>query len=318
MDRERILEELEKKKKHSQILRKKILLILISSVIFFALIFGVFTLYIVGWFKSEDAGKSGGFLFDPHADENYDIMTDEAYIAILEAQPFINLKNAQTGITESLLPENYEKEGPAVKLLTDMIIAIQNGDSDTYNSIFSSAYLISEGKRKAAGSDTPEKYQNYTDEQYLELGRQRDFTMQQIYDVYITFVSETTDTSSDTKTYTYEVEYKIRKNNGTFRTDLGSDAPRPQTITIFENKKSDKIEIVSVITFSSVKNEVIVHGWRIAIVSVLSVLIIAADIFFAVKSMKKIQSLNDKKESLSDNLNDSDKEEEKHEETLGD
>jgi len=144
MNREQIIEELEKKKRQSRALQKKIILIFLSVAILAAVIFAVIVLYTSGWFKSEEKVDQGGFLFDPNADENYDIMSDKAYLSILESEPFINLADAQTGVSESLLPENYGNEGAAVKLLTDLILSIQMGDSDAYNSCFSRAYLISE------------------------------------------------------------------------------------------------------------------------------------------------------------------------------
>jgi len=315
MNREQIIEELEKKKRQSRALQKKIILIFLSVAILAAVIFAVIVLYTSGWFKSEEKVDQGGFLFDPNADENYDIMSDKAYLSILESEPFINLADAQTGVSESLLPENYGNEGAAVKLLTDLILSIQMGDSDAYNSCFSRAYLISEGKRKAAESEDPDLYKNYTDDQYMTLGRQRDFTMQQIYDVHITFLAETSDPAADTKTYTYEIEYKIRRNNGTFRTDLGSDVPRPQEITVFEDVKTGDISIISVTNFSSVQNKAFIHGWRIALVAVIAVLIIVTDIVFTVKLMKKITKNDSADKEISEAA--SDEGEEKDEETLG-
>ena len=64
-----------------------------------------------------------------------------------------------------------------------------------------------------------------------------DIAPQRLYDITIEYIFEKDMTDPDygevTK-YVYEVSYKIMKNDGTFRNDLGSDGSRPLSLEIVE------------------------------------------------------------------------------------
>ena len=49
---------------------------------------------------------------------------------------------------------------------------------------------------------------------------------------------------------TYRVDYMIRKNNGTFRRDVGSDAIRPQYVVLLVSPDGSDIAIENVYTRS--------------------------------------------------------------------
>ena len=73
--------------------------------------------------------------------------------------------------------------------------------------------------------------------------------MQQIYDVVIT-EWETEVQGSYTKTQ-IDLEYKIRKNNGTLRNDMDSDSSKSQKIMVTTNNSAGvaKIDAVTVVTY---------------------------------------------------------------------
>jgi hypothetical protein len=48
----------------------------------------------------------------------------------------------------------------------------------------------------------------------------------------------------------YVVEYMIRQNNGTFRTDVGSDAIRKQLVVVTDREGEMRIDTVSSVTYS--------------------------------------------------------------------
>ncbi len=152
--------------------------------------------------------------FDP--DYDYDIMQDQEY---LQLDRYIYYKDARTGET-IIIPEDEIKDyGPAMVTLTDMLHAIIMGDHEAYNALFSSNYFAVEGRE-------PEQ----------------PFTMQQVYDILITRI-EVNDMVSDEfgryTQYEYTVEYKIHKNNGTFRTDLGHDDSRKQYFVLSDSTGKD-------------------------------------------------------------------------------
>ncbi len=141
--------------------------------------------------------------YDP--DYDYDIMQDQEY---LELDRYIYYSDARTNETIILLDHEIKDYGEGMVTLKTMIDAIIAGDHETYNALFSENYFAVEGREPEAP-----------------------FTMQQVYDIIITRVNvkDVADEKLGRYTqYEYTVEYKIHKNNGTFRTDLGHDDSRKQ------------------------------------------------------------------------------------------
>ena len=135
-------------------------------------------------------------------DYEYDIMQDEGY---LDLNRRIYHCDEQTGLTEELTDKNIIGYGPAAVVLRDAINAIIAGDADAYNALFSDNY-----------------YSNHEPE--------APFTMQRVYDIKITKVNESVKSGPNGRytQYEYDVEYKIRLNDGTFRTDIGHDESKKQ------------------------------------------------------------------------------------------
>jgi hypothetical protein len=76
------------------------------------------------------------------------------------------------------------------------------------------------------------------------------FTMQKIYDSQITkYSTEEIETTNGNYTkYIYIVEYRILKNNGTFRNDIG-DGSRAQYITITNKSGEFLIDSIGYIRY---------------------------------------------------------------------
>ena len=65
--------------------------------------------------------------------------------------------------------------------------------------------------------------------------------MQQLYDIKLTLIKETEKTE-DGKRYTqyeFEVEYRIRHNNGTFRTDIDEGESKKQYFILSDSTSND-------------------------------------------------------------------------------
>lgn len=91
-------------------------------------------------------------------------------------------------------------------------------------------------------------YQSYnalfTDNYYKKNEPYKSFTQQMIYDIHVEKLSEDTDNSSGT-VYSYNVSYKIFRNNGTFRNDIGSDGSKTLYFELVEQNGNiliDKID----------------------------------------------------------------------------
>ena len=135
-----------------------------------------------------------------------DIMQDAEYLAY---DRNIYYCDDGTGVTLMLKDDEIVSYGPAMVLLRDMIRAVIAGDAETYNACFSTKYY-----------ETNEPH--------------ADFAQQQVYDITFTHL-ETGEKNEAGKSYTqyiFAVKYRIHKNNGTFRRDLGHDDARVQYFVI--------------------------------------------------------------------------------------
>ena len=199
-------------------LKKRMVIVLVCMVVFVAialpLIFYLETLENSPNQEPVQTQKPNTFI--PYeADWDLDIMKDEGYLA---KDRSVYYCDSRYGITEMLDEKNKDKYGPAVSLLNNMIGYIIQGDYESYNELFSENYFKTEGNE-------PED----------------PFTMQQLYDIKLTLIKETEKTE-DGKRYTqyeFEVEYRIRHNNGTFRTDIDEGESKKQYFILSDSTSKD-------------------------------------------------------------------------------
>ena len=146
-------------------------------------------------------------------DYEYDIMQDDDY---LQLNRRIYHYDERSGLTEELTEKNVASYGGAARVLLDMINAVIAGDAETYNTLFSDNYF-------ANNEEEPP------------------FTMQRLYDIKLTKVNETVKSGEKGKytQYEYEVEYKIRLNDGTYRTDIGHDESKKQYFILSDSVTGD-------------------------------------------------------------------------------
>ena len=165
----------------------------------------------------ESKKESTIIFYDP--DWKLDIMTDPAYLALDRT---VYYSDTQYGITVALDQKNQKKYGPAVEVLNQMIQYIIAGNADGYNQLLSDNYL------KNNDIEPP-------------------FTMQQLYDIQLSKVRETNVDGKYTQ-YEFVVKYRIRNNDGTFRTDMGSDESKKQYI-ILSDSTSSKVLIDQILGY---------------------------------------------------------------------
>lgn len=202
------------------------------------------------------------------ADYDYNILEDENYLALDRTVKF---EDPDTRITVSLdngdiseVPTNQHKP---VAVLMDFIDYAINGKTEELNSLFSEEYIEAEGELKM------------------------DFTMQQLYNIKITYV-ETLSQDIDGETYVsydYWLEYMIRQNNGTFRHDMGSDCIRKEYVRVTEREGEMKIDVLAPYKTASTPQSTIGVDeiLSIAAIAILIMSIFAAIITLALKSSKK-------------------------------
>ena len=142
-------------------------------------------------------------------DYEYDIMQDNDY---LQLNRRIYHCDVRSGMTEELTDKNISGYGAAATVLSEYINAVIAGDADALNALFSENYFANHE------AEPP-------------------FTMQRLYDIKLTKVNETIIVGEKGKytQYEYEVEYKIRLNDGTFRTDIGHDESKKQYFVLSDS-----------------------------------------------------------------------------------
>ncbi len=192
-------------------LKRKMITVIIVMAIFAIVAIPLINLLdniLLGNGKEEETQKrppSSIIFAEPDYEEN--IFEDPSYLALDRA---LYYRDERAGTTEALDEKTVLSRGPAVILLRNLIDTIIEGDADTYNELFSDNY-----------------YENNDPEP--------PFTMQRLYDICITLVNQTSVNPDDGKAYTqyeFEVEYKIRMNNGTYRNDIGHDESKKQYFII--------------------------------------------------------------------------------------
>ena len=139
---------------------------------------------------------------DPSADADYMELDRTVYYRTLEGYE----------ITVAVREENLSSYDAEVVLLYRLVQAAMAGDSDVYNACFSPEYVAASGK---IGS----------------------FTKQKLYDVTLTLYDSSTLNVPEgyTSVRAYGVTYKIKDNNGSLRSDMGSDAVRGQIFLVVKD-----------------------------------------------------------------------------------
>lgn len=206
-DQNSFAEQSRQAREATQRLKKRMIIVLICLVVF-----AVIALPLISYLekleenpKQEEIQTVKPSTFIPYEpDWDLDIMKEPGYLALDRSVYYCD---ARYGITEVLDEKNQDNYGPAVTLLNRMIGYIIHGDHESYNELFSANYFKTEGNEPEAP-----------------------FTMQQLYDIKLTLIKESEKNENGRKytQYEFEVEYRIRHNDGTFRTDIDEGESKKQ------------------------------------------------------------------------------------------
>lgn len=172
---------------------------------------------ITGWGKNN---KIDYEFYTP--DYNYNIFDDEEYLA----KNLFMTYTSETGESYTITDENYIKHGVGPVFFDNFFKILQYGEHEAYNDLFTAEYYKSNKK----------------------IGN---FTMQRVYNKQVAFISESIQNEGEADEYsilTYRVNYCIMKNDGTFRTDIGSDMSRTQYFVLYYDKNNTEMKINSIIS----------------------------------------------------------------------
>ena len=187
-------------------LRKRMKIAVIAAVCLIPILIGV--TFLVGYIENKKAAEDIVIDYNWYeADFDENIYENEEYLKKLsEYDSFISF--TEGSVTLPVDKDNAKSYGEEVDFMVRYLYSIIEGDSDKYNSFFSDTY-------------------------YKKHDPKEPFTMQMIYEVSLTkeLLSKTDDQKDDYKSYSFILSYRILKNNGTFRKDIG-DGYRRQYITV--------------------------------------------------------------------------------------
>lgn len=196
--------------------RKKIILIIVITVIT--------VLAVLSWFftREKPAEKATPYtadvydpfdfaLDDPDAPSIFD---DEDYLALDRT---LHIKRGMEEYT--VTDASSELADDAARFFLGYFDALSHGDASRYGEMF-------------------------TDEYYSKYLRQDDFSEQRVYDIHLTWL----ESSPDGQSVYYLVEYKISRNNGSFRRDIASDASRPVVFGLVLTESGYKVNDVHYLT----------------------------------------------------------------------
>ncbi len=164
-------------------------------------------------------------LCEPNWEEN--IFEDEEY---LELDRYITYTENNTSFI-LVSDEHFEQRGRLALFFREYFNAVINGDYVTYNSLL-------------------------TDEFKAEYGEKAPFTMQKLYDIEVSdlhtmsFLNE--GTLDEIAVYQFDVSYRIKDNNGTYRNNLHSDLARPVKYVLYRYNRTGEIKIYDIAEYKAV------------------------------------------------------------------
>ncbi len=144
--------------------------------------------------NEESGALPDSAFYEPDYEKN--IFEDEAYQKLDSSVLYMDF-----GTGETLTEQNYRTVGVASAFFYTYFQAIINGDAQTYRSLLTDTYI----KEK----NPPER-----------------FTMQMLYDISVNQIQRSAQTEYQGKevtAYYFSVSYRIFRNDGTFRKDVGSN-----------------------------------------------------------------------------------------------
>ncbi len=143
------------------------------------------------------------YIFYP-INEDLDVTKDRVY---MELDRYVYFKTGRE--TMAITDGNYAKHGSVASFFGTYFEAVVAGDGETYNTFF-------------------------TDNYYKSNKSLTDFPPQMLYDILVEQLS-LTENEDKTITYACNVSYKIHRNTGTFRNDIGSNASRTLYFELIES-----------------------------------------------------------------------------------
>ncbi len=199
------------KKKKNISAKRGILITLAAILLTMAVLYVI--LLIIEKSESKIDSQTNKYTFSiANYDEN--IFEDKVYVSYDRSIYYTDLNSGMTvTVSKDDTTDVSETYRDAVLFLLDYIDAMINGDVDSYNDCYAPEFYDTNRSPKTS------------------------FTMQKLYRMNLTSVDwkYVDDGDEALRYYNISIEYMIKNNNGTLRSDMGSDAIRKIYLTIKED-----------------------------------------------------------------------------------
>lgn len=195
----------------------------IAAIAFISVIVVFVILYVVSFFlKKSDVGEpntSGIYFYE--ADYNLNIFEDKKYMSSDRSVYYF-----EYGSGEPITSENINDLPEAAKFFEEYFRIVINGEYEKYPLLFT------------------EKYKQYNK-------IPQPFTKQKVYDIQVELTDQQTvnEDGKEILANIYTVRYKIKDNNGTFRSDIGSNTNKPLIFVLYKSGDSFLINSISTIQY---------------------------------------------------------------------
>lgn len=209
---------------------------------------------VMSYYEDQEEENTGNTILFYTADYEADIMQNNEYLALNRS---IMFENSDTGITIEIIDGNLQDISTtyrdSVGLLINYVDYAIYGKTDELNALFSDEYVEAGGELKM------------------------DFTMQQLYNIKISYVTSLTteEDGQEYQSHDYWLEYMIHKNNGTFRSDMGSDCVRKEYVRVTDRNGKLGIDVLAPYVTQALEPQQSLTGDKIAVITVVSTVIIA-------------------------------------------
>lgn len=180
---------------------KKRILIVLASVLGALLVLLLLVLLLQGIRNSMNEPEVPEYEFYPTYTGN--ILENPSYLN-LNRDVVYSYDSTGVGFSTSITDEEWDTLDGEVKFLYQYLQIIIAGDVEGYNACLSERYI-------------------------REFGREDAFSPQMLYEMRISYYRTDADGGK-----VYLLEYKIHRNDGSFRTDVGSGMCRPQYVKVIE------------------------------------------------------------------------------------
>lgn len=193
--------------------KKKTVLIFVIAFVLIAVVGAI----VLAFNKEEEKAFVSSFVYNSdyepksyifyEPDRDADIYADPDYQAVVSY-----LYYERDGIKTCITDGNFEKYGRPVVFFAKYFDALKAGDTEAFNSLHSQRYF--ENNRECT-----------------------DIAPQRLYDITLTYLFEkdmADEIYGEVTKYVFETKYMIMKNDGTFRSDVGSDASRKLYLELVE------------------------------------------------------------------------------------